>query len=151
PLDDSRSLARNYSSPSSVRPTRVRGVSALPDDKRFVPDFQLVVDGQAADPELKGSIVGIRVTDDMDKASRFWLHLSDIGRKWSKQQKFKPGTAIEIELGYQGQHRGVCKGEVSNIELVLTAGGPSWLAAAGVGKGHGVHEGSVTKTYQNGK
>ena len=39
----------------------------MPDDKRFVPDFQLVVDGQAADPELKGSIVGIRVTDDMDK------------------------------------------------------------------------------------
>src|SRR5207302_8969716 len=149
PLDDSRSLARNYSSPSCARLTRARGASALPDDKRFVPDFQLVVDGQAADPELKGSIVGIRVTDDMDKASRFWLHLSDVGRKWTRQQKFKPGTAIEIKLGYQGQLKSVCKGEVSNIEIVLTADGPSRLVVAGVDKGHGFDKGTVTKTYKN--
>ena len=121
----------------------------MPDDKRFVPDFQLVVDGQAADPELKGSIVGIRVTDDMDKASRFWLHLSDVGRKWTRQQKFKPGTAIEIKLGYQGQLKSVCKGEVSNIEIVLTADGPSRLVVAGVDKGHGFDKGTVTKTYKN--
>ena len=121
----------------------------MPDDKRFVPDFQLVVDGQAADPELKGSIVGIRVTDDMDKASRFWLHLSDVGRKWTRQKKFKPGTAIEIKLGYQGQLKSVCKGEVSNIEIVLTADGPSRLVVAGVDKGHGFDKGTVTKTYKN--
>src|SRR4051812_14653906 len=95
PLDHHRSLARNYGSPSSVRSASARG-PVLADEKRFVPDFQLVVDGTAADPELKGAVLGIRVTDDMDKASRFWVHLSDVDRKWTKQNKFKPGAAIEI-------------------------------------------------------
>jgi Bacteriophage probable baseplate hub protein len=121
----------------------------LPDEKRFVPDFQLVVDGAAADPELKGSVLGIRVTDDMDKASRFWVHLSDVGRKWTRQDKFKPGTAVEIKLGYQGQLKSVCKGEISNIEMVLTPDGPTRLILAGVDKGHSFDRGTVTKTYKD--
>ena len=121
----------------------------MADDKRFVPDFQLVIDGQAADPELKGSVLGIRVTDDMDKSSRFWVHLSDVGRKWTKQQKFKPGTAVEIKLGYLGQLKSVCKGEVSNLEMVVTPDGPSRLVVAGIDKGHAFDRGTVTKTYKN--
>ena len=121
----------------------------MPDDKRFVPDFQLVVDGAAADPDLKGSVLGIRVTDDMDKSSRFWVHLSDAGRKWTKQSKFKPGTAIEIKLGYQGLLKSVCKGEVSNLEMVLATNGPTRLIVSGVDKGHGFDKGTLTKTYKD--
>ncbi|HYY53701.1 MAG TPA: hypothetical protein VE755_12550, partial [Myxococcales bacterium] len=121
----------------------------MADDKRFVPDFQLVVDGQAADPELKGAVLGIRVTDDMDKSSRFWVHLSDVDRKWTRQQKFKPGTAVEIKLGYLGQLKSVCKGEVSNLEVLVTPDGPSRLVVAGVDKGHAFDRGTITKTYKN--
>ena len=121
----------------------------MPDEKRFVPDFQLVVDGAAADPELKGSVLGIRVTDDMDKASRFWVHLSDVGRKWTRQDKFKPGTVVEIKLGYQGQLKSVCKGEISSIEMVLTPDGPTRVIVAGVDKGHSFDRGTVTKTYKD--
>ena len=120
----------------------------MADDKR-VPDFQLMVDGAAADPELKGSVIGVRVTDDMDKSSRFWLHLSDIDRKWTKQDKFKPGTAIEIKLGFIGALKSVCKGEVSNLEIVLTPDGPTRLVIAGVDKGHSFDKGTVTKTYKD--
>ena len=67
------------------------------DDKRLVPAFELLVDGQKADPELAGSVIGIRCSDDMDRAARFQLHISDVGRKWTKSDKFKPGTAIEIK------------------------------------------------------
>src|SRR5205814_5276209 len=122
----------------------------LADDKR-VPDFQLMVDGAAADPELKGSVIGVRVTDDMDKSSRFWLHLSDIDRKWTKQDKFKPGTAIEIKLGYQGQLKSVMKGEISNLEVVYTPDGPSRLVVSGVDKGHNFDKGTVTKSDKDGK
>src|SRR4051812_33353370 len=108
-----------------------------------------MVDGAAADPELKGSVIGVRVTDDMDKSSRFWVHLSDIDRKWTKQDKFKPGTAIEIKLGYQGQLKSVCKGEVANVEIVVTADGPTRLVVAGVDKGHSFDRGTVTKTYKD--
>src|SRR2546430_16264645 len=87
----------------------------------------------------------------MDKASRFWLHLSDVGRKWTKQQKFKPGTAIEIELGYQGQLKSVCKGEVSNIEIVLTADGPSRLVVAGGGQGPRLVKRTQPKKTPNGE
>jgi len=62
--------------------------------------------------------------------------LSDVGRKWTRQDKFKPGTAVEIKLGYQGQLKSVCKGEISNIEMVLTPDGPTRLIVAGVDKGH---------------
>ena len=119
------------------------------DDKRLVPHFQLLVDGSAADPELAASVIGIRVTDDMDRASRFWLHLSDVGRKWTQKNKFKPGTQIEIKLGYQGKLKSVCKGEVSNLEIVLTSDGPSRLVASGVDKGHNFDKGTVTQTYKD--
>src|SRR6267142_1922323 len=158
-----RSLAVSYQSPLltttarmlettavprlSVR--RARGVPVLADEKRFVPDFQLVVDGAAADPELKGAVLGIRVTDDMDKASRFWVHLSDVDRKWTKQNKFKPGAAVEIKLGYQGQLESVCKGEISNIEMVLSPEGPTRLIIAGVDRGHAFDKGTLTQTYQD--
>jgi len=121
----------------------------LADDKHFVPDFQLFVDGAAADAELKSAVVGIRVTDDMDKASRFWVHLSDIGRKLSKQDKFKPGTAVEIKLGYQGGLKSVCKGEIATIEMVLTPDGPTRLVVTGIDKGHAFDKGTVTKTYKD--
>jgi phage protein D/DNA repair exonuclease SbcCD ATPase subunit len=119
------------------------------DDKRLVPHFQLLVDGSAADPELAASVIGIRVTDDMDRASRFWLHLSDVGRKWTQKNKFKPGTQIEIKLGYQGKLKSVCKGEVSNLEIVLTPDGPSRLVASGLDKGHNFDKGTLTKTYKD--
>src|SRR5436309_13254025 len=85
----------------------------------------------------------------MDKSSRFWVHLSDVGRKWTKQQKFKPGTAVEIKLGYLGQLKSVCKGEVSNLEMVVTPDGPSRLVVAGIDKAHAFDRGTVTKTYKN--
>ena len=65
------------------------------DDKRLVPHFQLLVDGSAADPELAASVIGIRVTDDMDRASRFWLHLSDVGRRWTQKNKFNQEEHLE--------------------------------------------------------
>ena len=120
----------------------------MADDHR-VPDFQLLVDGTAADAELRGSVIGIRITDDMDKSSRFWLHLSDVDRKWTKQDKFKPGMAIEIKLGYQGQLKSVMKGEISNLEVVYTPDGPSRLVVSGVDKGHNFDKGTVTKTYKD--
>ena len=82
----------------------------MADLKSYVPDFQLLVDGTAANAELKGSVIGVRVTDDMDKSSRFWVHLSDVDRKWTRQDKFRTGTAIEIKLGYQGKLTNVYNG-----------------------------------------
>jgi len=42
-------------------------------------------------------VLGIRVTDDMDKGEPLLVHLSDVGRKWTRQDKLKPGTAVEIK------------------------------------------------------
>ena len=119
------------------------------DDKRLVPAFELLVDGQKADPELAGSVIGIRCSDDMDRAARFQLHISDVGRKWTKSDKFKPGTAIEIKLGYVGQLKSVCKAEVQTLEVVLTPDGPTRLLVAGFDKGQGFTKGTQTKTYKD--
>ena len=69
----------------------------MADDKRLVPAFELLVDGQKAGPDLASAVIGIRCSDDMDRAGRFQLHISDVGRKWTKSDKFKPGTEIEIK------------------------------------------------------
>ena len=119
------------------------------DNKQLVPDFQLTVDGAAADAELRASVIGIRVTDDMDKAARFQVHLSDPGNKISKGDKFKPGVAIEIKMGYQGQLTTVCKAEVATLEMVLTPDGPTRLVVAGFDKGQGFAKGTLTKTYKD--
>src|SRR5271154_2355037 len=101
----------------------------------MVPDFQLTVDGTAADPAMKASVIGIRVSDDMDKAGHFQIHLSDVNNKYSKGDTFKPGTQIEIKLGYQGSLTSMCKAEVATLEMVLTPDGPSRLVIAGFDKG----------------
>jgi Bacteriophage probable baseplate hub protein len=119
------------------------------DLKRLVPSFELVVDGQKADPELAGSVIGIRYSDDMDRAGRFQLHLSDVDRKWTKIDKFKMGTQVEIKLGYVGQLKTVCKAEVKTLEVVLTPEGPTRLLVAGFDKGQGLTKGTLTKTYKN--
>src|SRR5437868_1339921 len=85
----------------------------------------------------------------MDKSSRFWIHVSDLDRSWTKKNKFKPGTGIEIKLGYQGQLKSVMKGEVSNLEVVLNPDGPTRLVVAGVDRGHNFDKGTATKTYQD--
>src|SRR5207237_6128210 len=85
----------------------------------------------------------------MDRAARFQLHISDVGRKWTKSDKFKPGTAIEIKLGYVGQLKSVCKAEVQTLEVVLTPDGPTRLLVAGFDKGQGFTKGTQTKTYKD--
>src|SRR5712672_419290 len=85
----------------------------------------------------------------MDRAARFQLHLSDVGRKWTKSDKFKPGTAIEIKLGYPGKLKTVCKAEVQTLEVVLTPDGPTRLLVAGFDKGQGFTKGTLTKTYKD--
>jgi phage protein D len=119
------------------------------DDNRLVPAFQILVDGQAADVELASSVIGIRCADDLDHAARFQIHLSDPGRKWTRTDKFKPGTEIEIKLGYVGQLGTVCKAVVQSLEVVLTPDGPARLVVAGLDKGHSFGRGTVTKTYQD--
>src|SRR5712672_4192453 len=79
----------------------------------------------------------------MDRAARFQLHVSDVGRKWTKSNKFKPGTAIEIKLGYPGKLKTVCKAELQTLEVVLTPDGPTRLLVAGFTKG------TLTKTYKD--
>ena len=54
---------------------------------------------------------------------------------------------VEIKLGYQGQLESVCKGEISNIEMVLSADGPTRLIIAGVDKGHAFDKGTFLYQY----
>ena len=121
----------------------------MADDKRLVPAFELLVDGQKADDELAASVIGIRCSDDMDRAARFQLHLSDFDRKWTKSEKFKPGTGIEIKLGYRGRLKTVCTAEVQTLEVVLTPDGPTRLLVAGFDKGQSFTKGTLTKTYKD--
>jgi len=106
-LDPHPSLASRYGGLRTDLPYEAVGESAgaplVADDKRLVPAFELLVDGQKAGPDLASAILGIRCSDDMDRAARFQLHISDVGRKWTKSDKFKPGTAVEIKLGYVGE------------------------------------------------
>src|SRR5262249_12860903 len=132
-----------------VARSRATGASVANDTSTMVPDFKLTVDGTDADPAMKASVIGIRVNDDMDKASHFQIHLSDVGNKYSKADTFKPGTQIEIQLGYQGTLTSLIKAEVATLEMVLTPDGPSRLVVAGMDKGHSFAKGTQTKTYKD--
>jgi len=65
-------------------------------------------------------VLGIRVTDDMDQASRLLGSTCPTSPQVDPAGQAQAGTAVEIKLGYQGQLKSVCKGEISNIEMVLT-------------------------------
>ena len=113
------------------------------DDNKLVPDFDLLVDGTKADPELRGAVIGIRVATEMGRASRFSLQLSDQGRKYTKDTKFKVGTSIEIKLGYAGALETVAKGEIATWDVAFNPDGPTRLVVSGFDKS--MHD--FTKTY----
>ena len=119
------------------------------DDNKLVPDFDLLVDGTKADPELRGAVIGIRVATEMGRASRFSVQLSDQGRKYTKDTKFKVGTSIEIKLGYAGALTTVAKGEIATWDVAFNPDGPTRLVVSGFDKSINFSRGTATKTYKD--
>lgn len=84
--------------------------------KRLTPDRRLALDGQIVSPELAGRISRITVELADDFFTQCTIVFTDPGLELIGSDRITAGTAIEVELGYQGALKPVFEGEVVSIE-----------------------------------
>ncbi len=120
----------------------------MPGDERLVPAFKVAIDGADAG-ELNQAIIGIRVGDRLGTPSKAQLQLSDVGRKVTKSNKFKPGGTLDIQLGFGSQLSPVFKGEIVGLEVDLAVDKPARLLVIARDKQHRLHRGTKTETYKD--
>lgn len=115
----------------------------------LAPSFQLLLDGSAAPIDLAVNVIGIRVTEDLTRPSRFTINVSDVGRVWTKSNKFKSGREVEVKLGYVSKVESVIKAEVHSWEVDLAVDGPARLVVQGYDRLHRFTRGPKTRTFLN--
>lgn len=115
----------------------------------LAPSFQVLLDGSPAPLELAANVIGIRVAEDLTRPSRFVLQVGDVGRVWTKSNKFKTGKEVELKLGYLGKLESVIKAEIHTWEVDLAVEGPARLVIEGYDRLHRFTRGPKTRTYLN--
>lgn len=113
----------------------------------LAPSFQLLLDGSPAPIDLSVNVIGIRVTEDLTRPSRFTLNVSDVGRVWTKSNKFKSGREVEVKLGFVSKMESVIRAEVHSWEVDLAADGPARLVVQGYDRLHRFTRGPKTRTF----
>src|SRR5690606_17721197 len=93
----------------------------------------------------------IRVNEDLTRASRFTLQVSDVGRVWTKSDKFKTGKEVEIRLGYLAKLESLIKAEVQTWEVDLAVDGPARLVIQGYDRMHRFTRSPKVRTFTNQK
>jgi uncharacterized protein len=115
-------------------------------------DFSITVGGSSLPPEARGMVGRVAVEDSLDAAGSFALEMNNWDHdtqavKWSDSDLFKPGGAVEIELGYVGDLTKVMSGEITGLELSFPPDVRSRLVVRGYDRLHRVRRGRRTKSY----
>jgi Bacteriophage probable baseplate hub protein len=125
-------------------------------DKALTADYSVKVGGSDLPPEARASVARIVVEDSIDRASTFALELNNWKHdaqevRWSDDNLFKPGTAVEISLGYTDSVTKVIVGEITGLELSFPPDVRSLLVARGYDRLHRFRRGRRTKSYVQAK
>jgi uncharacterized protein len=121
-------------------------------DQVLTADFSVKVDGSDLPPEARAAVARIVVEDSLDRAATFALEFNNWDHdaqavKWSDAELLKPGTTVEISLGYTDSVTKVIAGEITGIELAFPPDVRSLAVFRGYDRLHRFRRGRRTKTY----
>jgi phage protein D len=120
------------------------------------PSFAVRVNGADLPLEARVAVTGIAVEDSLDSAATFAIELDnwdmDTQRvRWSDDQLFQPGGAIEVQLGYVGELTTVLVGEITGLELSFPDRARSLLTVRGYDRLHRFRRGRRTRSFVQAK
>lgn len=113
----------------------------------LAPTFQVLIDGAPAPLDLAANVIGLRVSEELTRPSRFALQVGDVGRVWTRSNRFKTGKEIELKLGFVGKLESMIKAEIHSWEVDLAVEGPARLKVEGYDRLHRFTRGPRTRTF----
>lgn len=127
-------------------------MSHVEQENPLVPDFGLVINGEAAPVDLAAHVSSITVEEDALWPCMFALELSGSDnygeeRVWVDDELLAVGSSVEIKLGYAGDLRTVLAGEVTGLEPEFLQHRLPSLTVRGYDQRHRLMRGRRTRTF----
>ncbi len=121
----------------------------------FLPQFELLINGQAASPELMQAIVEFVIDDSLYLPDMFTVRLHDSNLEWVDSDLLFVGAEIEIKVtaaehGTQsGASDQLIKGEITALEPTFERSGEPVLLVRGYDRSHRLHRGKQRRSFLN--
>jgi phage protein D len=121
-----------------------------------VPQFKVVVNGAALTPEVQVDVLSVVVTQYTNGADVFTLEMNnwnsaDQTFKWLDSDQFRPGSEVEVKIGYLDDQKSIIKGEITAIEPEFPSDKAPTVKIHGYDRLHRFRRGRKTRSFVNTK
>src|SRR6185436_16478530 len=118
----------------------------------LVPEFDIIINGQALVDRARPFITSILVDDSIAWPSMFALQLTssfelDDVHEWIDNPVFAVGNVVEIKLGYGNELESLIIGEITGLEPEFVLDRPPTLIVRGYDRRHRLQKGRKTRTF----
>jgi phage protein D len=122
----------------------------------YVPAFELWLEGRRTEPEVMHDVVSVSYTDSLDKldSCQFTVNNWDeVQRsfKYSDSDRFNPGKAIELRMGYrtrEGELPLMLRGHIVSVSPDFPAGGQPTLQVRALNELYRLHFRQETRPFE---
>ncbi len=109
------------------------------DEKFFVPEFDLLIDGELLTGDVKADVLNVAYQDSVDTLDSFEILVNNwdadkLEFKYSDTHQFDPGRELELRMGYVGEIglRLMIRGEITSIRPTFPTRRFSRMVVSGV-------------------
>jgi phage protein D len=121
----------------------------LSDTIKLIPDCQVSLDGAKLSPEVEASLAKVDIDLDVDLFGQCVLTFNDPKLLLTNGEKFKPGAAIKVEIGFASSLTTVFEGEVVGLEPQFRRDLPLALRVVSQESLHRLALAQMTRSFQN--
>lgn len=118
-------------------------------EQRRLDGVILTVDGSPLATDLYGRLMLVQVEESVQLPDHFELHFDDPHFELFDQDKFRPGTKIEIAFRAEGDPVVVTSGEVTAVSVEPGVTGRHALVASGQDLSHRLARGAKSRAFTN--
>lgn len=119
-----------------------------------VPDIEVLFDKQDMPRQAYTDLLSVQVQEDTEALSACTITLAAwdderVELSWVDEEKFAVGVGVEIKLGHVDGLASVFKGEITGVELDLSAGQVPRFVLRGYDRRHRLLRGSRMRSFTN--
>jgi len=108
------------------------------------------IDGRNVDEAFNDALISVEVDSSLTLPDMFAIHLRDPNLQWIDDNRYAPGKSVEIASRADSAASEVklMVGEITAVEPMLNQDTGPTLILRGYDKGHRLHRGRKTQTFQ---
>ena len=127
---------------------------AVNDADRLAPEFHVSVDDADLPAPAAADVLWASVQEDVEAPAMFRMELvnwdpDELRMKWSDSDLFREGKQVEIRMGYRDRLETLIKGEITALELSVSAEEFATLVVHGYDRSHRLQRGRKTRAFTN--